>query len=131
MAAYNSSEESKNEEINAERRQARVNRENLLRNYGGRRDNIKIDLEKKDAEYAELENKVRNGKKTITDEESEITQIEKKLNGLKKNLKRDQFELRQDQNKMFKINKEVNFLKGELAFAEKKLKKIEIEGRDN
>ena len=119
------------DEINSERRQKRVTRENLIRNYSGRRDNLKADLGRREAEFAELENKIRLTKKTISDRENDIIQIEEKLKRFNKELKRDKFELRQDKDRMFAINKDVKFFQGEFVAAEKKLKKVKIEGKDN
>ena len=119
------------DEINSERRQKRVTRENLIRNYSSRRDNLKADLGRREVEFAELENKIRLTKKTISDRESDIIQIEEKLKRFNKELKRDKFELRQDKDRMFAINKDVKFFQGEFEAAEKKLKKIKIEGKDN
>ncbi|MEA3273426.1 MAG: hypothetical protein U9Q72_02430 [Patescibacteria group bacterium] len=122
---------SETDEINAERRQARITRENLIRNYSSRRDNLKADLDRRDTENADLENKIRLAKKVIADRTNDILQLEKKLKRFNKELKRDKFELRQDKDRIFKINKEVKFFQGELMAAEKKLKKVTIEGRDN
>ncbi|MBU2025361.1 MAG: hypothetical protein ABIC19_00030 [Patescibacteria group bacterium] len=115
---------------NLERRTKRIKRDNLLREYTGRRDNLESELKKYEQELGELENKVRFGEASISEKEKELAELREKIKRMEREYERDSFELRTNKDRMMKIDKEVEFLTRELEVVKKKLKKVEIQGED-
>jgi hypothetical protein len=109
---------------NTERREERVKRENLLREYDGRVMELKKNLTEKGRILEETNTKIRFGKETIDREKQELISLEGKLAILHKLVGRDVFELNQNKGRALGLVKEVNDLKNNLAIAEKKWKKI-------
>ena len=117
------------DQTNLDRREARVQRENLIREYTSREENLSRSLEENSKELAELENKVRYLAATISKEEEDILTISEKLLRLKRNNKRDKFELRQNKTRIMELQKQKGILEDDIAATRRKLKKAKIEGK--
>lgn len=111
-------------DTNTERREKRVERENLLREYAGQIDEITRSLADKEKNLAEIETKVRFGKEMIDGERQELISLEGKMANLRKMIGRDAFELNQNKVRSLALGKEIAGLKNNLAIAQKKWKKI-------
>lgn len=117
------------DQTNLDRREARVQRENLIREYTSREENLSRSLEENGRELAELENKVRYLAATIDKEEEDITAVSEKLLRLKRNSKRDKFELRQNRTRILELQKQKGVLEDDIAATRRRLKKAKIEGK--
>ena len=117
------------DEVNQDRREARVRRENLIREYTGKIDEIKDESGGKRKELADLENKVRFLDNDIQKRQQEVHRMEDNLKRLLRSLKQDKFELREYRTRIMDLYKEVKTLDADLVDYERKLKKAKIEGK--
>ena len=117
------------DEKNEERRDKRRTRENVVREYTAKRDEIKAGLKVKEVELRELQNKVRFLEHSLDDQENMIEHTKANLQRYERNYKRDKFQWRDKKEKMMEIDKEVKFQRTELDRLEKRLKKAKIYGK--
>lgn len=116
-------------EKNIQRREERIERENLLREYGGREQEINVDLKKEQMELGDLQNKIRFGEASIGEEEQRLQGLTVQVKKIEEQLKRERFELRQNKDKEQKLAKSVEMRNRELTEVKKALKRVSIQGR--